>query len=190
MSLILASASPRRAELLRQLNLEFTTLSTDVDESVLFGESVETYVQRVTQLKAMAALAKCAPNDVIITADTTVNIEDKILGKPLNKEECTRMLMDLSGKHHRVLTALIVMQGERILKKLSITEVLFREITLREAEQYWLSGEPQGKAGAYAIQGLGAMFVAKIVGSYTGVMGLPLFELTQLLAEFNVQLLE
>lgn len=190
MNLVLASASPRRAELLRQLNLDFTTISTDVDESVLTGESVEAYVQRVTHLKATAASTVCASNDVIISADTTVSIEKHILGKPQNKDECINMLMKLSARQHRVLTALIVSQGQRLMEKLSITEVLFRNITLQEADHYWQSGEPQGKAGAYAIQGLGAMFVAKITGSYTGVMGMPLFELSQLLKEFNVQVLE
>lgn len=190
MNLVLASASPRRAELLRQLKLNFTTMVTDVDESVLAGECAEAYVQRVTQLKATAALAVCSKDDVIISADTTVSIGKDILGKPQNEDECIDMLMKLSARQHRVLTAVIVLQGEHIMKTLSVTEVLFRQISSQEAQRYWLSGEPQGKAGAYAIQGLGAMFVAKIVGSYTGVMGLPLFELAQLLAEFNVQVLE
>jgi septum formation protein len=190
MNLVLASASPRRAELLRQLNLDFTTIVTDVDESVLAGESVEAYVQRVSHLKATAALAICSNDDVIISADTTVSIDKHIFGKPQTQDECINMLMKLSARQHRVLTAVIVAQGKRCMKKLSITEVLFRPITSQEAKQYWLNGEPKGKAGGYAIQGLGAMFVARIAGSYTGVMGLPLFELAELLAEFNVQVLE
>lgn len=190
MSLVLASASPRRAELLNQLNLDFRTISTDVDESVLHGESAKVYVQRVTELKASAAAKRCATDDVIITADTTVNLDEQILGKPQSKNQCIDMLMSLSGKPHQVLTALMITQGQSSMKRLSITDVLFRKISAAEAERYWQSGEPQGKAGAYAIQGLGAMFVAKIAGSYTGVMGLPLFELAQLLANFNIHVLE
>ena len=188
--IVLASASPRRAQLLDQLGLQYEIMSTDVDECALTNEIVEEYVQRVTLLKAKAASENIAFPALIIAADTTVSIAGKILGKPDSKSHFLDMFMSLSGKTHRVYTAIVVTSGKTTKHALSVNEVDFRPISRREALSYWHSGEPQGKAGGYAIQGLGAMFVAQIRGSYTGVMGLPLFELTQLLNQFDVQILE
>lgn len=189
MSIILASASPRRAELLRQLRLEFQVAPMDVDETKHNNETATEYVQRVARDKAIAAASKHTPQDVIIAADTAVCLEELVFGKPKNRADGLQMLAALSGETHIVLSAVVVSYGDKIGQALSATEVVFRDISLAEAERYWDSGEPQDKAGGYAIQGLGAMFVTEIRGSYTGVVGLPLFELIQLLQETGVSII-
>ncbi len=189
MTIILASASPRRAELLQQIGLDFDVASSDIDESVMDNESVVAYVQRMAQEKAQVARQQYTPGDIIIAADTTVTIDNIILGKPENETHCLDMLATLSGRIHTVHTAVVVSQFDYLGTALSTSEVSFRNIDKNEAKNYWLTGEPKDKAGGYAIQGRGAVFINKLTGSYSGVVGLPLYELTQLLSETDVSLL-
>lgn len=186
MTIILASASPRRAELLQQIGLEHVVSPSDIDESVLEGELVDEYVQRMANTKALVANKAANPEDVIIAADTTVSIDGLILGKPKDELDCLNMLASLSGRVHTVHTAVVVSQSEFIGRALSTNEVSFRHIAPQEAKNYWLTGEPKDKAGSYAIQGLGGVFVDRLVGSYSGVVGLPIFELTQLLKQIGI----
>ena len=189
MSIILASASPRRAELLQQIGLDFDVSPSDIDESVHNNETVVDYVQRMASSKAAVARQQCSPQDIIIAADTTVSIDDAILGKPENEAHCLEMLARLSGQIHMVHTAVVVSQLDYVGKVLSSSQVSFRTINVEEAKNYWLTGEPKDKAGSYAIQGRGAIFVNNISGSYSGVVGLPLYELTQLLRDTDVSIL-
>tara|TARA_R110002096_G_scaffold46938_1_gene125462 strand:+ start:186 stop:755 length:570 start_codon:yes stop_codon:yes gene_type:complete len=189
MSIVLASASPRRAELLQQIGLNFKVSPSDIDESVHTNESVVDYVQRMALSKATVARQQNVPQDIIIAADTTVSIDSVILGKPEDETHCLEMLARLSGRTHMVHTAVVVSHLDYVGKALSSSEVLFRTIEASEAKNYWLTGEPKDKAGSYAIQGKGAVFVSKLSGSYSGVVGLPLYELTQLLRDTDVSIL-
>ena len=188
MKIYLASASPRRRQLLEQIGIEFELLIPNVDETPLADEKADDYVARVAELKATTAytMANAAENiqDMpILAADTSVINDGVILGKPKDKADCMRMLQSLSGKTHQVKTAIsVVYQGIAITHVIS-TDVLFRELTDDEIEQYWLTGEPQDKAGAYGIQGIAGKFVKSINGSYSSVVGLPLLETEQLLKE-------
>lgn len=186
MTIILASASPRRAELLQQIGLEYDVLPSDIDETVFENESVGDYVQRMAETKAQVAQTNSSPSDIVIAADTTVSIDDQILGKPQDEAHCLAMLASLSGRVHTVRTAVVVSQEEFIGNTMSISEVSFRTISPEEAKNYWSTGEPKDKAGSYAIQGLGSVFVDRLEGSYSGVVGLPLYELTQLLKQIDV----
>ena len=190
MSIILASASPRRAELLRQLQLDFEVVPANIDESQQSRETPLEYVQRIAQAKAAAIRGRYSQEEVIIAADTTVCLGGKIYGKPADQADGMQMLASLSDQTHNVYTAVVVSHGANIGHAVSETEVTFRSISPGEAERYWQTGEPIGKAGGYAIQGLGVVFVARIQGSYTGVVGLPLYELTQLLNKTTVQVLK
>jgi len=185
----LASRSPRRSELLRQLGLRPTVVAADVDETPATSEGPMDYVARIALAKARAgANAIRVPNGPpILAADTAVVVADRILGKPADTEDALAMLALLSGRVHRVLTAVAVL-GRREQVRLSATEVHMRDITRAEAAAYWATGEPRDKAGAYAIQGRGALFVEHLCGSYSGVVGLPLFETAQLLATERVQM--
>jgi septum formation protein len=189
MSIVLASASPRRAELLQQIGLVFDVSPSDIDESVHANETVVDYVQRMAATKAEVARQQHPSHDIIIAADTSVAIDNTILGKPENEAHCLEMLASLSGRIHIVHTAVVVSQLDYVGKALSSSEVSFRNIDEVEAKNYWLTGEPKDKAGSYAIQGKGAVFVDTITGSYTGVVGLPLYELTQLLRDTDVSIL-
>lgn len=185
--LILASASPRRCELLSQIGVSFEVLAQDIDESPLPDEAAEQLVVRLAQQKAQAALNQVSDtNCVVLGSDTVVRLDDQILGKPQSAKESAEMLALLSGAEHQVLTAVCVADQERAVSRISVSLVRFREISSQEALDYWDSGEPQGKAGSYAIQGLGAVFVESMAGSYSGVVGLPLYETAQLLKEFDV----
>ena len=185
--LILASASSRREELLLQLGLSFEVMPQDITEKCNIGESPEKFVTRMADEKAKSALVVHKDNNkVILASDTIVVINGEVLGKPINKNESIKMLLSLSKKSHRVLSAVTVASPEKQKSVLTETVVVFREISEIEADYYWGSGEPAGKAGGYAIQGLGAVFVESIVGSYSGVVGLPLFETALLLKEFGV----
>ena len=180
--LILASASPRREQLLRQLGVDFVIAAQNIVERIGLNESPEKFAQRMADEKARSALGSRTENDIVVlAADTIVVCGDQVLGKPKDKSEGLKMLLSLSDKSHRVLSAVMVATPIRQHSVLSATTVKFREISEIEAEVYWDSGEPEGKAGAYAIQGFGAVFVQSINGSYSGVMGLPLFETAQLL---------
>lgn len=184
----LASASPRRRELLQQLGLAHTCLPQDVDEGLLPGEMPIPYVQRLARDKVTAALADpgCDAALPVIAADTTVVCDGRILGKPVSLGDALGMLSLLSGRRHQVHTAVAVQCGERRQEALSSSTVQFRDITREEMLAYWHSGEPCDKAGAYAIQGRGAIFVRHIEGSYSNVVGLPLFETMELLAPHGI----
>ena len=176
--LYLASASPRRREILRQLRLEFRFGGSAVDESVRPGESGDAMVLRLAIDKSHAARGNA---DVVLAADTTVVCADRVFGKPQTQDEAVEMLGQLSGNVHSVFTGVAVHTGSGVQTALSRTEVRFRDIDPAEAVDYWQSGEPVDKAGAYAIQGIGAVFVAELRGSYSGVVGLPVFETAGLL---------
>lgn len=184
----LASASPRRRELLLQLGLTHVLLPQDIDESEQPGEAPIAYVRRLARAKARAALRDpgCREGLPVLAADTTVVCDGRILGKPQSLQDALGMLALLSGRAHEVHTAVaLAWQGE-LHDALSSSEVWFRSIAREELLAYWHTGEPCDKAGAYAVQGLGAMFIERLCGSYSGVMGLPLHETVQLLRRFGI----
>ncbi len=183
--LILASASPRRRELLTQLGVPFSVQPTDTDERVLSGELPEAYVRRMALDKLVAGQQTGLRTACVLGADTAVVCGDRILGKPRDREDAVQMLQMLSGQTHRVLSGVAVTDGVQVRQALSITEVTFSVISPAACIAYWDTGEPCDKAGAYAIQGRGAVFVTHIVGSYSGVVGLPLFETAELLRCFG-----
>jgi len=181
--LVLASASPRRAELLKQMGVVFDVKAVDIDESTMAGEAVDDYVMRLALSKANAAKLYYQQDDVLVLgSDTTVVINGEILGKPRSKVDALRMLRLLSGNTHRVLTSVVVL-GEQQLAAISESWVTFAELSEEDLEWYWSTDESKGKAGAYAIQGLAAMFVSRLEGSFSGVMGLPIYETSQLLKD-------
>lgn len=194
----LASRSARRRDLLKQIGIRHSVLllretlsrTADVDETPLANELPVDYVCRITHAKAEAAWLRLKQRNLpvlpILTADTIVVVDGRILGKPRNAEHATEMLQTLSGREHQVYTAIGLAHQEQIKLRLSTTTVQFREIGTHEIQTCIARGESHDKAGAYAIQGLAAAFVANINGSYSGVMGLPLFETVQLLEESGV----
>lgn len=181
MRLILASASPRRAELLRAAGYAFDVAPADIDESVLPGEAPEEYVRRVALEKARAVIRQF-PERIVVAADTTVVIDGEMLGKPLDDEDARRMLERLSGRTHRVLTGVVVGGGGREAAAVVSTLVRFAALTPADIDWYVASGEPADKAGAYGVQGLASRFVEGIEGSYTNVVGLPVALVHKLLA--------
>ena len=181
--LVLASGSPRRRALLEQIGLQFEVRVTDVDESVLPGESPQTYVERLAAAKAHAGFRS---GSVTLGADTTVAINDEILGKPCGLNEGVAMLLRLSGRAHEVHTGIAVYDGERLESKVVTTKVYFRSINEAEARRYWYTGEPADKAGGYGIQGIGSIFAERLEGSYSGVVGLPLEQTEQLLRMLDI----
>jgi septum formation protein len=188
----LASNSPRRCELLDQIGVSYRVLQVDVDESARSDEAAAALVQRLALAKARAG-RKDLPRDdrrPVLGADTLVLCDGRILGKPQTRAEGLVMLAALSGREHEVLTAVALADGQQEQTQLNCSKVRFRNIAASEAAAYWESGEPADKAGGYAIQGLGAVFVAELIGSYSGVMGLPLFETARLLNEFGIEVLE
>src|ERR1700728_2534041 len=184
----LASASPRRRQLLSQIGVPFQVLSVDVDESIAAGEAAEGYVSRLARAKAAAGLARriATQHGPVLGADPGVVPGGAILGKPADGADAERMLGLLSARTHEVLTAVALATDDGVLSRLRRSEVTFREITPEEARDYWNTGESRDKAGAYAIQGYGAVFVTGLRGSYSGVMGLPLYETAQLLRAAGV----
>jgi septum formation protein len=182
--IVLASGSPRRRELLAQLGVQHEVLAVDVDETPLPGESPAALAQRLARAKALAGRARAGDARAVLGSDTVVAVGEKIFGKPADRGDAMAMLAALSGREHRVLTAVALAvpgTGAAVREALSETAVRMRAITPAEAASYWDTGEPAGKAGAYAIQGLGAVFIEHIRGSYSGVMGLPLYETALLL---------
>jgi septum formation protein len=187
----LASQSPRRRQLLEQLGVKYELLlpdegeDTETIEQVLPGEAPAPYVRRVTLLKLDAALGRLQrrqlPPAPVLCSDTTVALGRSIYGKPADEADARRMLRELSGKTHRVLTAVAIAAGRRRLQALSDSRVTFAPMTPAQIAAYVASGEPLGKAGAYAVQGRAAAFIPKISGSYSGIMGLPMHETAQLL---------
>ena len=189
-SLVLASTSPRRKELLQQIGVKFTQLSIDINEDVAEAESAEQYVLRLAKEKAAAGfdLLSAAEQStcIVLAADTTVVCEGNILAKPESLEHSKEILRQLSGREHLVMSAIGLHSQSKGQQKIVTTKVKFRKISDAEIEAYWQSGEPQDKAGSYGIQGLGAVFVESITGSYSNVVGLPLCETAQLLNQFNI----
>ena len=184
----LASSSPRRQEILAALGLEFSVGGPDVDETRRDGESAGDMVLRLAQAKAEAGSG--VPGSVVIGADTAVVLGERVFGKPVDEADAIDMLVQLSGRTHQVLTGVAVRDDGETRSVLSSTDVRFREIRQDEARNYWQSGEPADKAGAYAIQGLGGVFVEGISGSYSGVVGLPVFETVTLLEKAGVRVLK
>ncbi|WP_371233394.1 nucleoside triphosphate pyrophosphatase [Pseudomonas sp. QE6] len=186
--LYLASSSPRRRELLTQIGLPFHIVPASVDETPQDGEPAVAYVERLAREKALAGLHFLAQRaDVcVLGADTAVVLDGRILGKPADRAEALGMLQALSGREHEVLTALAVANRERCEAKVVSSRVTFRSVSMEEAERYWDTGEPHDKAGGYAIQGLAAVFVSRVEGSYSAVVGLPLCETAALLADFSI----
>jgi septum formation protein len=179
--LILASGSPRRAELLRAAGIEFTVRIADVDETILPGESPRDYVLRLSRDKALAVAGE---DEILLGADTTVVIEDEIAGKPVDIEDARRMLKALSGKWHEVLTGVTLLRGHKILSDVAVTRVKFSEMSDPEIDWYVSTGEPMDKAGAYGIQGYASRFVECIEGSYSNVVGLPVQMVYRMLQEY------
>ncbi len=188
--IFLASSSPRRRELLEQIGVVYQVVEVRVDEALHAGEAPELYVVRLALAKAQAGHAICGDRPVL-GADTAVVIDGAILGKPRDRADGLAMLARLAGRTHHVYTgvALVDAAGEAHTL-LSVSAVTFRDIAEAERSAYWDSGEPADKAGGYAVQGLGAVFIARLEGSYSGVMGLPLFETAALLRGCGISLLE
>ena len=188
LELILASASPRRQNLLQNLGFKCTVMPQDIDESPMPAEKPAELVKRLALAKAESALARLIDADdrLVLGSDTIVVCEEEILGKPVNKEDACAMLRLLSGRIHKVLTAVALLNHRKQVAAMSVTRVGFSTLSDAEIEAYWQSGEPLGKAGAYAVQGLGAMFVNDIQGSYSGVVGLPIFETVNLFKHFGI----
>ena len=187
-TLYLASGSPRRRELLTQIAVPFLTQIAPIDENALPGESPIAYVERLARAKAQAGLAALAETAdvVVLGADTAVVLDGRILGKPVDRDDALATLNALYGRSHQVLTAVALVSRERLESRVVTSQVTFRPLSQAEIEAYWASGEPQDKAGCYGIQGLAAVFVSQLHGSYSAVVGLPLCETAALLAEFAI----
>jgi septum formation protein len=194
--LYLGSQSPRRVDLLTQQGLRLRQIIQPIDESVLAGESATVYTERLAQEKARAAwqsvVANLWPLKPLLTADTTVVVDGLILGKPCDEAEAKAMLKRLSGRTHQVVTAVCVILGEgatmQLKTRVSNSDVTFKVLTEQEIDAYLATNDAYDKAGSYGIQGRAGVFIQHISGSFTGVMGLPLFETAQLLAEFGLNL--
>lgn len=184
----LASASPRRRELLDQIGVGYRPLASNVDEQRRPDEVPQMYVLRLALDKARAGRALLVEEDErpVLGADTAVVLDGDIMGKPRDQAEAHAMLTRLSGRTHHVYTAVALVNREHELTRLSVSAVTFRTLEVAEIEEYWCTGEPADKAGAYAIQGRAAVFISRIEGSYSGVMGLPLFETAELLRAVGI----
>ncbi len=184
--IVLASQSPRRLELLQQIGLQPEVIPAHIDETVRPGESPEQYVLRMSEAKAAAVADSLSEARVILAADTAVVLGEQIFGKPESASDAAAMMHALSGKTHRVLSSVSVCQSTCRVSRVVASEVTFRTLNNAEIRHYWETGEPRDKAGGYAIQGLGAVFVESISGSYSAIMGLPLYETAELLAECGI----
>ncbi|CAI8719978.1 Maf family protein [Methylocaldum szegediense] len=187
--IILASASPRRRELLDQLGISYDVAPAEIQEQPHPEESPEAYVQRVAAEKSLETWRNSGGRLPVLAADTAVVLDGIILGKPQDFEHALHMLSRLAGREHQVLSAVSLRQGDAHWEALNVSCVTFRPISRKEIEAYWATGEPRDKAGAYAIQGKGAIFVRHLSGSYSGVMGLPLFETAELLKRVGISVL-
>ncbi|MDH4557597.1 septum formation inhibitor Maf [Pseudomonas sp. BN417] len=187
-TLYLASGSPRRRELLAQIGVPHVTLIASIDENALPGEAASAYVERLAREKALAGLASLEQpyGACVLGADTAVVLDGRILGKPADRADAMATLALLSGREHEVLTAVALADASRCEARVVSSRVRFRAIPPAEREAYWASGEPADKAGSYAIQGLGAVFVSHVQGSYSAVVGLPLLETAEMLAGFGI----
>ncbi|HEU4516415.1 MAG TPA: Maf family protein [Steroidobacteraceae bacterium] len=188
-AIVLASASQRRSQLLQQIGVKHRVVGADIDETPSPGEEPAAYVQRLAAGKAAAVVARLGAGSAapVLAADTTVALDGRIFGKPADEADCLEMLGRLAGRTHAVHTAVALWHGGLLHQALDTSYVTFRAIDLAERRRYWASGEPAGKAGGYAIQGLGAVFVMRLDGSFSGVMGLPLFETAALLDAAGVR---
>ena len=190
MQLILASQSPRRRELLGQMGLKgFKITSPDVDETVDENLHPSMVVEELSLRKAKAVAAHADQDDLIIAADTVVALEGTVLGKPSDEGDAFTMLSALSGNRHYVYTGVTVIQGDKTVTQHEVTTVTFRDVEPEEIDNYIATGEPMDKAGAYGIQGLGSLFISGIDGDYFNVMGLPIYRLGRILAEFGLDLM-
>ncbi|MDG9929840.1 MULTISPECIES: Maf family protein [unclassified Pseudomonas] len=187
-TLHLASGSPRRRELLAQIGVPFVTLIASIDETALPDEPAQRYVERLAREKAQAGLATLegAEGAVVLGADTAVVLDGRILGKPNDRADALSTLAALSGREHEVMTAVALATADRVESRVVVSRVRFRPLRPGEAEAYWATGEPRDKAGGYGIQGLAAVFVSQLEGSYSAVVGLPLCETAQLLEVFGI----
>lgn len=183
-SLVLASGSPRRRQLLDMLGIPYRAIVPDVDEAVLPGEAPEAYVVRLARAKAVAGAGQ-APGDVVLAADTTVVLDREIFGKPVSRADAVAMLSRLQGRTHEVMTAVAVARGDAMLDALDVSRVTFRPADEEMLVAYAATGEPLDKAGAYAVQGRGAALIARVEGDFFGVMGLPLGLTLDLLERFG-----
>jgi septum formation protein len=184
---ILASQSPRRKELLAQIGVEFKVLVADIDETPRENEAAAQYVQRMASEKALAVFSR-AGDKAIIAADTSVIVDGDILGKPENHQQAEAMLLRLSDRSHQVMTAVALYYRSQLSLKLSVTDVTFSALSIAQIRAYLATGEADDKAGAYGIQGLAGQFVRHISGSYSGVVGLPLYETAALLSDAEIGL--
>jgi septum formation protein len=190
LTICLGSASPRRAELLQQIGVNFEVSVAEIDESVREKELPADYVMRMASEKAERVWQSNQDTSLarlpVLAADTAVVLGNRIMGKPVNREQGMEMLTALSGRSHEVLTAVSLLSGGKQTSRLSRSEVSFTKLSEEDIRRYWDTGEPLDKAGAYAIQGKAAVFIESLQGSYSGVMGLPLFEVGQLLEELDI----
>ncbi len=188
-TLYLASGSPRRRELLTQIGVPFLTQIAPIDENALPDEAPLAYVERLARAKAQVGLVALPSTEqaVVLGADTAVVLDGRILGKPADRDEALSTLRALSGRTHQVLTAVALASAERAEARVVISEVSFRSLCDAELEAYWASGEPCDKAGSYGIQGLAAVFVSRLQGSYSAVVGLPLCETAEMLEAFAIK---
>jgi septum formation protein len=184
--LILASASPRRVDILNQIGVRFSVAPADINESQLINESSAEFVCRLASQKAKTGYDSHIGSQSALGADTIVLCDEQIFGKPKDYSDSKRMLGQLSGRAHKVISAVAINNGVESVVLMSETSVIFRIISEQEFLNYWSTGEPVGKAGSYAIQGLGSIFVESIQGSYSGVVGLPIAETCRLLRHFKV----
>ncbi|UUD65555.1 septum formation inhibitor Maf [Pseudomonas seleniipraecipitans] len=187
-TLYLASASPRRRELLTQIGVPFLTQVVPIDETPQAGESPATYVERLARAKAAAVLSILPERDgaVVLGSDTAVVLDGRILGKPVDRADALATLAALSAREHQVLTAVALISETRAAARVVTSTVRFKPLSQTQIEAYWATGEPRDKAGSYGIQGLAAVFVSQMQGSYSAVVGLPLCETAELLAEFAI----
>ena len=188
MNIILASKSPRRKELLELLDLDFKIITADIDETMNPTLPVADEVMRLSYEKAAAIKPQVSDDTIIISADTIVELDGVVMGKPKDKDDAFKMLKSLSGNTHNVLSGVTVMQGEKHVSKTVVTQVNFRDISDDEINTYIETLEPMDKAGSYGIQGRGSKFVSGIVGDYFNVVGLPVCELSLILKEFNINI--
>ncbi|NOY62288.1 MAG: septum formation inhibitor Maf [Gammaproteobacteria bacterium] len=189
--LYLASSSPRRRQLLEQIEIPYRQMAVAVDERPQRQECAEKYVVRLAIEKARAGQRQLIGQNLegpVLGADTSVVVDQRILGKPRHREEGLAMLKLLSGRSHQVMSAVAIVSAERCVTRLSSSTVTFRALSEAERERYWQSGEPLGKAGGYAVQGVAATFISHLQGSYSGVMGLPLYETAQLIEELGLHI--
>lgn len=183
--LILASSSPRRRDFLNNMGVNYQIIKPHIDESVLPKEEPAVYVERMACTKAQV-IANEHNNEVVLAADTIVVVEDEILGKPQDREDAKRILRKLSGRTHQVMTAVCIRKGDIVHKFTQVTNVTFAALDEALIETYVASGECDDKSGAYAVQGIGAMLIEKVEGSVSSVVGLPICQVRQILAEFGI----